>query len=126
MDIMHIAGNLSDLNISLWCGTMDCGISDDVDRWDWTILKDRDAWEDHGRLIEAAGPYLPGSFDHKPRNIIVKLNTSYKTWEFQLYTFGLGPALLYGVLPLPYWQNYCGLIHGFKLLCQHHITTEDL
>ncbi|KAG2056754.1 hypothetical protein BDR06DRAFT_981180 [Suillus hirtellus] len=39
-DIMHIARNLSDLNISLWHGTMDCGPSDDVDRWDWAILKD--------------------------------------------------------------------------------------
>ncbi|KAG1833181.1 hypothetical protein EV424DRAFT_1312206 [Suillus variegatus] len=123
---MHIAGNLSDLNISLWRGTMDCGPSDDVDRWDWAILKDRDAWEAHGRLVEAAGPYLPGSFDRKPRNIAEKLNTSYKTWEFQLYTFGLGPALLYGVLPQPYWLNYCQLVRGFQLLCQHRITTEDL
>jgi hypothetical protein len=98
-DIMHIAGNLSDLNISLWRGTMDCGPLDDVDRWDWAIFKDQDAWEAHGRLVEVAGPYLPGSFDRKPWNIAKKLNTSYKTWEFQLYTFGLGPALLYSVLP---------------------------
>ncbi|KAG2747613.1 hypothetical protein P692DRAFT_201806426 [Suillus brevipes Sb2] len=35
----------------------------------------------------------------KPRNIMEKHNMSYKTWEFQLYTFGLTPSLLYGTLP---------------------------
>ncbi|KAG2062436.1 hypothetical protein BDR04DRAFT_1131201 [Suillus decipiens] len=70
---MHIAGNLSDLNISLWHGTMDCGLSDDVDSWDWA-----------------------------------------------LYTFGLGPTLLYGVLPQPYWLNYCKLVRGFQLLYLWH------
>ncbi|KAG1884126.1 hypothetical protein F4604DRAFT_1919969 [Suillus subluteus] len=49
------------------------------------------------------------SFDRKPCNIAEKLNTGYKTWEFQLHTFGLGPALLYNVLPEPYWKNYCKL-----------------
>jgi hypothetical protein len=42
-----------------------------------------------------------------------KLNTSYKTWEFQLYTFGLAPALLYNTFPEKYWINYCQLIHAF-------------
>ncbi|KAG1853989.1 hypothetical protein F4604DRAFT_1591365 [Suillus subluteus] len=123
---MHIAGNLSDLNISLWRGTMDCGPLDDVESWEWAVLKNRDAWDAHGESVEAAGPYLPGSFDRKLRNIAEKLNTNYKTWEFQLYTFGLGPALLYGVLPQPYWLNYCKLVRGFQLLCQHRITTEYL
>ncbi|KAG2062347.1 hypothetical protein BDR06DRAFT_978729 [Suillus hirtellus] len=108
-DIMHIARNLSNLNIN------------DVDSWDWAVLKDRDAWEAHGRLVEAAGPYLPGSFDCKPCNIAEKLNTSYKTWEFQLYTFGLGSALLYGVLPQPYWLNYCKLVYDFQLLYLRHV-----
>jgi hypothetical protein len=33
-DIMHLAGNLSDLLVALWRGTIDCGITDDVATWD--------------------------------------------------------------------------------------------
>ncbi|KAG0699211.1 hypothetical protein DFH29DRAFT_1015572 [Suillus ampliporus] len=125
-DIMHLAGNLSDLLLSLWRATIDCAPADDVDTWDWAILKDEDTWIAHGDAVEQAGVYLPGSFDRKPRNIAEKLNTSYKTWEFQLYTFGLAPALLYGLLPMKYWKNYCKLVRGFQLLCQYRITVEDL
>ncbi|KAG0694270.1 hypothetical protein DFH29DRAFT_815528 [Suillus ampliporus] len=123
---MHLAGNLSDLLLSLWRATIDCAPADDVDTWDWAILKDEDTWIAHGDAVEQAGVYLPGSFDRKPRNIAEKLNTSYKTWEFQLYTFGLTPALLYGLLPMKYWKNYCKLVRGFQLLCQYRITVEDL
>lgn len=125
-DIMHLTGNLSDLLIGLWRGTIDCGQTDDVDEWGWAVLRDGDVWAAHGAAVEKAGPYLPGSFDRRPRNIAEKLNTSYKTWEFQLYTFGLGPALLYGILPELYWVNYCKLVRGFQLLCQHQITADDL
>ncbi|KIK35849.1 hypothetical protein CY34DRAFT_26510 [Suillus luteus UH-Slu-Lm8-n1] len=111
IDIMHLARNLSDVLIGLWCGTIDC---------------DGDVWAAHGVAVEKAGPYLPGSFDRRPRNIAEKLNTSYKTWEFQLYTFGLRPALLYGILPELYWVNYCKLVRGFQLPCQHRITANDL
>jgi hypothetical protein len=125
-DIMHLAGNLSDLLLALWRGTLDCGVSDDVETWDWAVLRDDDLWTAHGKAVEIAGPYLPGSFDRKPRNIMEKLNTSYKTWEFQLYTFGLAPALLYNILPEKYWVNYCQLVHAFQLMCQRRITSEDL
>jgi hypothetical protein len=97
-----------------------------TDTWDWAVLKDEDTWVVHGHAVEQAGVYLPGSFDRKPRNITEKLNTSYKTWEFQLYMFSRAPALLYGLLPMKYWQNYCKLVHGFQLLCHHHITVKDL
>ncbi|KAG2110474.1 hypothetical protein BD769DRAFT_1674633 [Suillus cothurnatus] len=73
-----------------------------------------------------AGPYLLPSFDQKPRNVAEKINTGYKTWEFQLYMFGLGPALFYNVLPQQYWANYCRLVRGFRLMCQHATTTQDL
>ncbi|KAG0701436.1 hypothetical protein DFH29DRAFT_990075 [Suillus ampliporus] len=124
--VMHLAGNISDLLLALWCGTLDCGVTDDLEMWDWAILQDDETWAAHGKAVEMAGPYLPGSFDCKPRNIMEKLNTSYKTWEFQLYTFGLAPALLYGTLPDKYWVNYCQLVHAFRLMCQHRITSEDL
>ncbi|KAG1838385.1 hypothetical protein DFJ58DRAFT_718750 [Suillus subalutaceus] len=88
----------------------DCAAADNPATWDWAVLKDEDTWIAHGEAVEKAGVYLPGSFDRKPRNIAEKLNTSYKTWEFQLYMFGLAPALLYGLLPMKYWQNYCKLV----------------
>ncbi|KAG1745052.1 uncharacterized protein EDB91DRAFT_1246564 [Suillus paluster] len=123
---MHLAGNLSDLLLALWCGTMDCAPTDNVDTWDWAVLRDEDGWIAHGKAVEVAGPYLPGSFDRKPQNIAEKMNTDYKTWEFHLYTFGLGPALLYNILPEPYWLNYCKLVRGFQIMSQHSLTAEDL
>lgn len=125
-DIMHLAGNLSDLLLALWRGTIDCGTSDDENTWEWAVFRDDDTWTVHGLAVEAAGPYLPGSFDRKPRNIAEKLNTGYKTWEFQLYTFSLAPALLYNVLPEKYWIHHCQLVHAFQLMCQHQISSEDL
>ncbi|KAG2058368.1 hypothetical protein BDR06DRAFT_980550 [Suillus hirtellus] len=89
-DIMHLAGLLSDLLLSLWCGTMDCAASDNVDSWKWRVMHG-DVWEAHGAA----------------------------TWKFQLYLFGLAPALTYGLLPEPYWLNYCRLIAGFRIICQH-------
>ncbi|KAG1853516.1 hypothetical protein F4604DRAFT_1883396 [Suillus subluteus] len=75
-DIMHLAGNLN------------CAATDDVTTWDWAVLHDVEAWSAHGELVAQSGLFLPE-----------KLNTSYKTWEFQLYTFGLAPGLLYNILP---------------------------
>jgi hypothetical protein len=125
-DIMHLAGLLSDLLLSLWRGTMDCASTDDIASWNWAVLSDVDVWEAHGAAVAAAGQHLPGSFDRKPRNIAEKINTSYKTWKFQLYLFALGPALLYGILPEPYWRNYCKLVQGFRIICQHRISFAEM
>ena len=124
-DIMHLAANLSEL-ISLWCGTIECAGTDNRNTWDWAVLQSDETWKAHGKAVEDAGIFLPGLFDWKPRNIADKLNTSYKTSEFQLYTFGITPALLYGILPDCYWSNYCKLIHVFHILCQHQITFDEL
>lgn len=125
-DIMHLAGNISDLLISLWRGNMDVGPTDDKSTWDWAILKDEDLWASHGREVAAAGSFLPGSYDRKPRNIAEKINTQYKTWEFQLYTFGIAPILLYGILPSKYWSHFCQLVRGFQIVCQHSATHQQL
>jgi hypothetical protein len=53
----------------------------------------------HGQDVASAGKFLPSSYDHKPRNIAEKINSHYKTWEFQVYTFGIPPILLYNTLP---------------------------
>ncbi|KIK85613.1 hypothetical protein PAXRUDRAFT_152663, partial [Paxillus rubicundulus Ve08.2h10] len=113
-DIMHLAGNISNLLITLWCGTMDCGVNDNTDSWDWTVLKDPDVWIEHGKDVSEAGYHLPRSYDHKPYNIAKNINSQYKMWEFQLYTFGIVPGLLHGILPQPYWRISASLSVGFK------------
>ena len=59
-------------------------------------------------------------------NTTEKINTQYKTWEHQLHTFALAPALLFDLLPCKYWQNHCKLIHGIQLVSQHSIMTLEL
>ena len=124
--IMHLAGNLTDLLISLWHGTIVTGPDDDKLTWDWAVLHDPVVWGKHGQLVEHAGHYLPGSFDRKLCNITEKINTQYKTWEFHLYLFGYAPIFLYLLLPSKYWSNFCKLVCGFQIMCQHTITSRHL
>ena len=98
-DVMHLAGNLSKLLISLWQGLITCASTDDIATWDWAVLHDEATWQAYGRAVEEAGIYLPRSFDMKPCNLAEKMNTGYKTWEFQLYLFDLAPALLHSLFP---------------------------
>ncbi|KAF9222823.1 hypothetical protein BS17DRAFT_707612 [Gyrodon lividus] len=98
-DIMHLAGNISDLLISFWHRMITCTPSDDINTWEWVVLRGEDAFSAHGAAVGDSGHHLPSSFDTKPCNLAEKINTDYKTWEFQLYMFGLGPALLYNILP---------------------------
>ena len=116
-DIMHLAGNLSDLFISLWSGTINCDITDNINNWGWVVFRDKRTWERYGRSVQAAGIYLPGSFSSRPHDIAKKLTSGYKTWEFQLHTFSLGPILLYGILPQAYFKDYCKLVCGFQIMC---------
>lgn len=90
------------------------------------MLWDDNIWQAHGKVVECAGSFLPGSYDRKPWNIAKKLTSRYKTWEFQLHMFSIGPALLYSILPERYWANYCKLIRGMQIICQHCITDADL
>jgi len=125
-DIMHLAAlNLTDLMISLWRGTIDCTRPDDKSTWDWAVLRG-DVWQDHGRAVAAALHYLPSSFDRPPRNIADKLTSGYKAWEFLLYLYGLGPGLLYGILPDRFFTNYCKLILGIRLMNQHRISEVNV
>ena len=87
-----------------------CTRTDGIATWDWAILRDDLTWQAHGHAVGEARIYFPGSFDTKPRNIAEKINTGYKTWEFQLYLFSLTPALLQDLLPARYWQNFCKLV----------------
>ncbi|KIM56828.1 hypothetical protein SCLCIDRAFT_29257 [Scleroderma citrinum Foug A] len=125
-DIMHLAGNISDLLISLWHGTLDHAADNDPANWPWAVLSDEDIWYAHGKAVECTGRHLPSSYDCKPCNIAKKINTQYKTWEFQLYIFSLAPILLYNVLPMEYWANYCKLVHRFQIMCQSALSKEKL
>jgi hypothetical protein len=125
-DIMHlVALNLPDLLINLWRGTFDCDKSDSRTTWDWATLQG-DTWKAHGAAVAAATPYLPGSFDRPPRNPAEKINSGFKAWEFLLYMYGLGPGLLFGILPDKYWRNYCKLVFGIRIIHQYTIETTDL
>ncbi|KAE9390159.1 hypothetical protein BT96DRAFT_833830, partial [Gymnopus androsaceus JB14] len=78
------------------------------------------------QAVAACTPYIPGSFDHPPRNPAEKINSGYKAWEFLLYFYGLGPCLFFGLLPDIYWENYCSAVRSFQLLLQDICSTEEL
>ena len=124
---MHLAAlNISDLMISLWCGTMDCIKPDDRSTWTWAVLQRRDVWHEHGSAVAGALHYLSSSFNRPLCNIAEKLTSGYKAWEFLLYLYGLGPGLLYNVLLEEYYTNYCKLVYGVRLMNQHRITHDNL
>ena len=126
LDLMHLAALvLSDLLLSLWHGTIACDANDDKTTWDWATLIG-DAWEMHGKQVATARQFLPGSFDCPPQNITEKLNSGYKAWEFLTYLYGLGPRLLYPLLHLPYWQNYCQLVSTIQSLHQKSLAINSL
>ncbi|KAG2106829.1 uncharacterized protein F5147DRAFT_746242 [Suillus discolor] len=125
-NIMHLAAiNIANELIPICHGSFRCESTGNKETWDWAVLKGR-VWQDHGKAVVDATPYLPGSFDHPPCNPAQKINSGYKAWEFLLYLFGLRPAILYGDLPDVYWKNFCKLIHGIRIMQQHKILAADL
>ncbi len=125
-DIMHLATfNLSDLLLPLWRGIFDHDPLDSPSDWPWAVLQG-EIWESHGRNVAAATPYLPGSFDRPPRNIAEKINSGYKAWEWLLYLYGLAPALLFNILPDPYYSHFCKLVRAMRIIQQYRISSSDL
>ena len=123
---MHVSAlNIPDLLLSLWRGTMVCDKRDNKESWDWVVLKD-DSWVVHGKLVADTTPYIPGSYGRTPHNPAEKISSGYKACKFLIYVYGLGPALLYRLLPRPYWCNFCKLIHSICLILQHSISKSDL
>ncbi|EIW73857.1 hypothetical protein CONPUDRAFT_68274 [Coniophora puteana RWD-64-598 SS2] len=126
-DIMHIAAlNVGDLFIPLWRGKFTHHRTDDPDQWKWAVFADKELWDQHGDIVRLLATFLPGSFDRPPRDIAKKLNSGYKAWEWLLYLYGLGPALYFGILPDPYYTNFCRLVRGIRLLSQHSISAEQV
>ena len=104
---------------------MDCTRPDDRDTWTWLVLRG-DVWQRHGKSVTDALYFLLSSFEWPPRNIAEKLTSGYKAWEFLLYLYGLGPGLLYGILPDVYYSNYCKLVYGMRLMNQHNISQDNV
>ncbi|KNZ71579.1 hypothetical protein J132_08090 [Termitomyces sp. J132] len=50
----------------------------------------------------------------------------YKAWKFLLYLFGLGPGLLYCVLPTDIWRSYSKLVSGVCIIYQKSITQTQI
>ncbi|PPQ93977.1 hypothetical protein CVT25_012940 [Psilocybe cyanescens] len=118
---MHLGSfNLANLLVSLWHGQLDNKKTDSVSAYPWAVLRGN-IWEQHGKAIAEATPYLPGSFDRPPCNIAKKINS-----EWLLYLYGLAPPLLYGVLPEPYYLHFCKLVRAMRTVQQHCIDTADL
>ncbi|KAJ6492469.1 hypothetical protein C8R47DRAFT_1214279 [Mycena vitilis] len=68
----------------------------------------------HGRKTPPRGSPLPSG------------DSGYKAWEFNLYFFGIGPALLYGILPDKYYRNYCKAVRSIRILLQEEATPEEI
>jgi len=123
---MHLSTfNISDLFLPLWHGLFDHDRLDPPSNWPWAVLQG-EIWESHGVAVSAATPYLPGLFDRPPCNIAEKINSRYKAWEWLLYLYGLAPALLFGVLPEPYYLHFCKLVQAMRIIQQYHINSSDL
>ena len=126
-DIMHQPViNLTALMFELWRENGNCRDGDGSGGiWDWAVLKG-DVWKAHGGAVAAAASYFPRSFDRTPRNPAEKLSSGYKAWELLLYFYGLGPGLFYGLLSEVYYQHYCKLVVGVRIMYQRDISSGQL
>ncbi|KAK7445774.1 hypothetical protein VKT23_014770 [Stygiomarasmius scandens] len=125
VDLMHLFLNLATLFLALWRGTIDCAHeTDDKSSWDWRVLI-KDIWKEHGQAVADATPYFPSSFHRPPRNPAEKISSGYKTQEFYLYLFGLGPAVFRNILPEKYYQNFCCIVRAVRPLMQRTITGKQ-
>uniref|UniRef100_D8PU20 Uncharacterized protein n=2 Tax=Schizophyllum commune (strain H4-8 / FGSC 9210) TaxID=578458 RepID=D8PU20_SCHCM len=125
-DVMHLPClNIPDLMIPLWRGTFECDKSDNRDEWEWRVLPPQ-AFSKHGKHVDSAKKYLPGSYGRAPRNPAEKISSGYKAWEFLIWFYYLGPALFHLVLPFVYWVHYCKLVRAIRLLLQEEITPDEV
>ncbi|KDQ09613.1 hypothetical protein BOTBODRAFT_178841 [Botryobasidium botryosum FD-172 SS1] len=127
LDVMHALGlNIPELQYMLFRGTMECVAPDCKSTWKWAAFMKDDVWKEHGKTVAIARPYLPNSFDRPPRNPAEKINSGYKSAEYQTYMYGLGPGLFYRVLPNEYWSHFCKLVRVARLAYQHKISFEEV
>jgi hypothetical protein len=125
-DCMHLHGqNITTLFFGLWHGTLTHHKTDPPSAWPWRVLVG-DTWKWFGAKLADARRYLPGSFERAPRNIAEKFTSGYKTWEFNVAFYGLGPGFLMDVLPQPYYGNYTKLVFSVRRKECREISAEQL
>ena len=126
MDIMHLSDlNDPDLLLGLWRGTIKCYGADTKDSWDFKVLVDK-TWEGHSKSIVMCIPFIPSSFGRASRDPSQKINSGYKAAEYELWFYGLGPALLRNILPEPFFLNYCRFVRGVRLAKKYKIPTDNV
>ncbi|EIW80973.1 hypothetical protein CONPUDRAFT_56343 [Coniophora puteana RWD-64-598 SS2] len=124
-EIMHFcAANMAELWKGLWTGEF-IHDTDDIRTWHWAVLQG-DTWVEHGLRIVATHQHLPISLDKLPRNPEQRGNSGYKAQEYNTWLYCLCPALLFGVLPLEYWRNFCLFVKGLQIMHQFSITPQQL
>jgi hypothetical protein len=127
-DIMHLPClNIPDLFLSLYRGTLKLGrnAADDPKEWPWAVLKG-DTWTEYGKEVGDCQPFLPGSFDKAPQDISKAINSGFKAWEHLITLFVLSPALFHGILPQPYYGNFCKLVRFYQIMMQHSLLPSDI
>ncbi|KAF5334289.1 hypothetical protein D9611_014144 [Ephemerocybe angulata] len=126
VDLMHLLyNNIPTLFMSLWRGTMQCETTDSKESWYWATLTGED-WDNYGKDVEDAGQYFPSLFHRIPRNPALKISSSYKCTEYNLYFYKLGRVLFRRYLPRQVWRHYCLLVRAVDILAQRSITPEQI
>jgi hypothetical protein len=126
LDLMHLTTlNITSLILDIFRGLIQCATSDNQDTWLWAMLNG-DKWTQHGSLVASMHPYLPGCFDRAPRNPAEKINSGYKSSEFLIYVFVLGPAVFRPWIPTEYWRHFCKLVAGVRRFFQTKISRKHL
>ncbi|EJF56245.1 hypothetical protein DICSQDRAFT_71883 [Dichomitus squalens LYAD-421 SS1] len=111
---MHLLTlNITELVLGLLRGKLSRSEkTDPLANWDWACLSGDEAWQAHGKLVGDVSLYLPGSFDHPPRNPAEKISSGYKAWEYMYYVYGYLPGFLWAVQKPKYYAHFCKLVAG--------------
>jgi hypothetical protein len=127
-DTMHLFSlNLTQLLVALWRGTIDHAKEDNPTSWPFAVLHDVDIWKQHGAVVAAAGRSIPVCLTTRvPRNPAEKISSGYKAIEYMVYIYGLCPALLYGILPEPYYRHFCKLVFATRIIHKRHKSKDEL
>jgi hypothetical protein len=78
------------------------------------------------KLLQDALHFSPARLAAHHETPRKKINSGYKAWEFLLYLYWLGLALLRHILPEKYWINYSQFVRGMRLSQQYSHSADDL
>ena len=58
-DSMHLELNIGQLQVSLWCWTMEHSKDNDPSIWPFVVLNNSQTWKAHGAAVAATHQYIP-------------------------------------------------------------------